>query len=116
VMHNSDLTDSQWELIKPLISINGNCKIDRRNMVNAVFYLTKTGIQWRQLPKEYPHWKAVYSFFTKCKKTRIWEQIMKTLVQISRDNVDPTCGIIDSQSVKTNSKAREVGFDGGKKN
>jgi len=81
--YDSDLTDSQWELIKNLIPIASNIKISRRLLANAVFYLTKNGCQWRQLPKDFPNWKTVYSFFMRCKKKNIWEQVMDKLVKES---------------------------------
>jgi len=48
----SDLTDAQWELIKDLIPVACNIKIDRRLLINAVFYLTKTGCQWSEWGEE----------------------------------------------------------------
>ena len=78
--YDSDLTDSQWELIADIIPHASNIKINRRILVNAVLYLTKNGCQWRQLPKEYPHWKTVYTFFSRCKKKNVWENIMNQLV------------------------------------
>ena len=66
--YNSDLTESQWELVKNLIPIGFNSKIDRRELINAVFYIVKTGCQWRQLPKDFPNWKTVYSFFMRMQK------------------------------------------------
>jgi len=60
--YDSDLTDSQWELIADIIPNASNIKINRRILINAVLFLTKNGCQWRQLPKEYPHWKTVYTF------------------------------------------------------
>ena len=70
MIYDSDLTDAQWELIKDLIPVACNIKIDRRELINAVFYLTKTGCQWRQLPKDFPKWKAVYSFFERMRRGR----------------------------------------------
>jgi len=78
--YDSDLTDSQWELIADIIPNASNIKINRRILINAVLYLTKNGCQWRQLPKEYPHWKTVYTFFSRCKKKNVWENIMNKLV------------------------------------
>ena len=118
----SDLTDAQWELIAPHFA-TGNYgksrKHDQRTLVNAVFYIIKTGCQWRFLPKEYPPWKTVYSFYKRAKDKGIWEKMMKDLVQKSRLKMgrdrDPSYSLIDSQSVKTTGKAQERGIDGGKK-
>ena len=85
-----------------------------------MFYVIKTGCQWRFLPKEYPPWKTVYSFYKRAKDKGIWEKMMEDLVEKSRvkmgSNADPSYSLIDSQSVKTTDKAEERGIDGGKKN
>jgi transposase len=83
----SDLTDNQWELIEEYFS-TGNYgksrKYCRRALINAVFYVIKTGCQWRFLPKEYPPWKTVYSFYKRAKDKGIWETMMRELVKRSR--------------------------------
>lgn len=118
----SDVTDKQWEIIKEYFKYGnyGNrSKYDKRELVNAIFYLTKTGCQWRQLPKDFPPWKTVYSFFKRARDKGIWEKMMNDLVKKSRiamgRNPNPTYSIIDSQSVKTTYAAKERGIDGGKK-
>lgn len=118
----SDLTDKQWKLIAKHFH-TGNYgksrKYAQRDMINAVFYITKTGCQWRFLPKEYPPWKSVYSFYKRAKDKEIWEKIMKEMVRKSRLKMgrksDPSYSLIDSQSIKTTDKAQERGIDGGKK-
>ena len=94
-------------------------KYFRRDLINAVFYVIKTGCQWRFLPKEYPPWKTVYSFYKRAKDKGIWETMMRELVKKSRvkmgRNPDPSYGLIDSQSVKTADCAHDRGIDGGKK-
>ena len=66
MIYPSDVTDKQWELIKEHFD-TGNYgksrKYSQRILINAVFYVMKTGCQWRFLPKEYPSWKTVYSFY-----------------------------------------------------
>ncbi len=118
----SDLTDKQWDLIKDHFDTGkyGTVrKHDRRSLVNAVFYIIKTGCQWRFLPLEYPPWKAVYSFYKRSKDKEIWEKMMRDLVVKSRismgRNPNPSYSLIDSQSVKTTDKAKERGIDGRKK-
>ena len=119
----SDLNDQQWEIIKDHFNM-GNYgkgrKHSQRLLVDAVFYVIKTGCQWRFLPKEYPSWKTVYSFYKRAKDKGLWEKIMKDLVEKSRLKMGlkpcPTYSLIDSQSIKTTDKAEDRGIDGGKKN
>ena len=116
----SSLTDSQWRLLESFFPKGNKAAHEKRILVDAVLYLTKTGCQWRQLPNDFPKWKTVYSFFMRAKKKGNWENSMNELVRKSRNrsgklNV-PTYCIIDSQSVKTTGKSQERGIDGGKKN
>ena len=119
----SDLTHSQWELIKGHFD-TGNYgksrKHSQKELVNAVFYLIKTGCQWRFLPKDLPPYSTVHSFYWRAKQKGIWEKMMKDLVEKSRIKMgkssDPSYSLIDSQSVKTTDKAKDKGIDGGKKN
>ena len=91
----------------------------KRDLVNAVLYITKTGCQWRQLPKDFPPWKSVFSFQHRAKKKGIWEKVLRTLVTHSRERMgkppEPSFSIMDSQSVKTTNRAERRGFDGGKR-
>lgn len=72
----SDLSDKQWDLIKSHFD-TGNYgkkrKHSKRELSNAVFYLIKTGCQWRFLPEEYPPWKSVYSFYMRKTKRNLGE-------------------------------------------
>lgn len=118
----SDLTAKQWELIKHHFD-TGNYgksrKHSQRDLLNAVLYIIKTGCQWRFLPKEYPPWKTVYSFYKRAKEKGIWKKMMEDLVKKSRlkmgRTADPSYSLLDSQSVKTTGKAVDRGMDGGKK-
>ena len=118
----TDLTDSQWGLIEELSDTGNygkNRRHSKRTLVNAVFYVIKTGCQWRFLPKDYPPWETVYSFYRRAVDNGIWEDMLKTLVKKDRirmgRNPDPGYSLIDSQSVKTTSSAEDRGIDGGKK-
>ena len=115
----SDLTDEQWELIKPLFSGMRNRKWSKRELVNAVLYLVKTGCQWRQLPSDFPPVFTVHSFYRRARLNGLWDRILNYLVKLTREkagkNPEPTYAIIDSQSVKTTSANEQRGFDGGKK-
>lgn len=112
----TDLTDEQWQIIAPLIPPakprGREREIDIREVINAIFYLLKSGCQWRMIPNDFPKWQTVYDYFSKWKKDGTWKKIHDKL----RDKVrlkagkkkQPTAGIIDSQSVKTAKKGRFV--------
>lgn len=118
--YTSDLTDSQWEIIKPMLKEAGYRSMDeKREQVNAVLYLVKTGCQWRNLPKDFPNWKTVYSFYRRACYNGTWDKIQRELVKKTRrangKNESPAYALIDSQSVKTAYGNERRGYDGGKK-
>lgn len=117
--YTSDLTDAQWEQIKEYFPAGNKSKYDKRELVNAVLYLVKTGCQWRNLPKDFPNWKAVSMFYYRAQKKEVWDKILKMLVKKTRTaqgrNEEPTYALIDSQSVKTTAASENRGYDGGKK-
>ena len=115
----SDLTDAEWEIIESLIQVGNKSEWHKRSLVEAVFYIEKTGCQWRFLPRNYPPYATVWSFFRRARDSGLWEQIKNTLVRETRKRAgrkeSPTYGIIDSQSVKTVAASEDRGIDGGKK-
>jgi transposase len=120
--YNTDVTDKQWKIIEAFFSGENRGKHlqkhSKRDLVNAVLYLNKTGCQWRLLPHDYPPYVTVWSFYRRAVKSGLWEKIMMCLVEKSRISVGraatPTYSLIDPQSTKTTSAADERGIDWGK--
>jgi len=121
----SDLSDEEWEIIKTIIETLNPYKtgrprnVDLRGILNAIFYLNKTGCQWRYLPRDYPRYTLVSYYYQKWVDNGTWEKINQAIRQHLREkrgrNQEPSAAIIDSQSVKgTPESSIESGFDGGK--
>ena len=83
----------------------------KRDLINAVLYLVKTGCQWRLWPNDFPPHEAVWSFYRRAVNSGKWEKAMDVLVKKIRTDSGrkptPTYGLIDSQSVKTTSASND---------
>jgi putative transposase len=121
--YDSDLTDKEWSIIEPIFTKAKKGrhlqKHSKRELVNAVRYLNKTGCQWRMLPKDFPNCQTVHSFYRRAVKSGLCEEMTDLLVQMTRleanRDAKPSYALIDSQSVKTTSASDNRGVDGGKK-
>jgi transposase len=121
----SDLTDAQWELLAPFIpEVSPHATVPtiaRREIVNGILYVLRTGCAWRQMPHDLPNGKTVYHYFRLWKLNGVWEKAMTSLRKqvrraLNREE-EPSAAIIDSQSIKTSPvRGIERGFDAGKKN
>jgi putative transposase len=115
----SDLSEAEWELIRPLVETYRTLTKDLRVMVNGCLYLTAEGCRWRSLPKEFGPWQTVRGYWDRFHRDGVWADAAALLTPAARARLDknpePSTGIVDAQSVVSGPQKGERGFDGNKK-
>ncbi len=110
--YSSDTSDEEWKIIEKIINRRKGKQgrpppKDARLLWDGIFYITKNGCFWRDLPQDFGPWKRVFNYFNRSKHRGIIEDLMNSTrtqvrLQIGK-NSSPSMGIIDSQSIKTHS-------------
>lgn len=119
----TDLTDEQWDLIRPLLpkaKPGGRPRsVDTRAVVDGILYVVRGGVPWRMLPHDLPPWGTVHFYYRSRRIDGTWARVMDVLRTRLRHadgrKKSPSAAIVDSQSIKTSEGGEARGFDMGKK-
>lgn len=121
-MYETDLTDSQWQVMQQILSDTRRRKYSLRLIINALLYLTKSGCQWRLLPNDFPPYALCYYYFRRWQADGRWAKLNQGLVRREREQsapsgqASPSVALLDAQSVKCSERGvLDKGVDSHKK-
>lgn len=114
--YSSDVTDSQWKEIKTFFDTDRRRRHDlRRDILDGLLYLVKTGCQWRMLPGEFAPWQTVYYYFRAWKKRGLIGCLLSLTRRKARKEAgreaEPSALVVDCQSVPITRAGGCCGFD-----
>jgi putative transposase len=122
-LYPCDMTDAEWAYLAPLVPWPAQHGRPRRwalrLLINAIFYVPRTGCAWRYLPREYPPWQTVYPTFHRWRLQGVWhrdhEALRRTVRRRAGRDPEPSAVIMDSQGGKSTEESGLIkGYDGGK--
>jgi putative transposase len=121
-LYGTDVSDAAWAIIAPHLPParpGGRPRsTDLRAVVSAIFYLLRTGCQWRLLPRCFPPWSTVHHYFRAWDRAGVWTRLHRAVYRLARAAAGrggcPSVVIMDGQSVKTTERGGSRGFDGHK--
>src|SRR5580698_11637747 len=121
--YDTDLTNAAWARVAPVLPAarpGGRPRTTNlRAVLNAIFYLLRTGCQWRMLPREFPPYGTVYHYFQDWQNSGVWVHLHRVLYEQARRHAGrpacPSVVIMDGQSVKTTERGGARGFDAHKR-
>jgi transposase len=83
-----DLSNEEWTLLEPLLpKTRKQARIDDRKMLNAIFYVLRTGVPWRDLPERYGPYTTAYNRFNRWSRLGVWKKVSEQLPLAARDNL-----------------------------
>lgn len=120
-MRRHELTDEQWALVEDVLppgSARGRPRRDLRQVLNAIFWLLRTGAPWRDLAERYGPWQSVYHWFNKWRSDGTWDRMLKALqIRLDREGrIDWDLWCVDGTNIRASRAAAGAGKKGASKN